>query len=158
MSGRKLTGKLERTLYCRYNHLTSFETVHTKELGLLQYCLGTAFHRYIITKSVTMSQRKYFPDIQKNFKTHDCRTVYTEIDSRIKLPKGMEPKSEGKMEEMKTILFRQAVGTGIHLAFSTWSAFVYTISVLSQFNTKPSKAYWTAMKRLFRYLQNWYTS
>ncbi|KAL6420407.1 hypothetical protein ACFW04_014533 [Cataglyphis niger] len=64
----------------------------------------------------------------------------------------MRPMTEKEIVEMN-IPYQSLLGSLMYLAVSTRPDIFYAISILSQFNTNPGKAHWSAAKRVLRYLK-----
>ena len=59
---------------------------------------------------------------------------------------------EPNEEEMKEIPYRQAIGKLMYAMIGTRPDIAYAVSKLSQYMKNYGKQHWTAVKRIFRYL------
>src|SRR5258708_10658690 len=70
------------------------------------------------------------------------------------LPTGIQYQPSTDDEAFKDpSLYRSAIGSLMYAAIATHPDIAYAINSLSQFNIKPSKKHWNAVKHIFRYLQ-----
>eukprot|EP00253_Pinus_taeda_P026206 PITA_26206 len=74
-----------------------------------------------------------------------CRTAATPLQQNLKLS------SDDGTKEVDATMYRQLVGSLIYLT-TTRPDLAYSVSVLSQFMSKPLESHWTAAKSVLRYL------
>ena len=67
------------------------------------------------------------------------------------LQQGLKLCSDDGSKEVDATLYRQLVGSLIYLT-TTRLDLAYSVSVLSQFMSKPLESHWVATKSVFRYL------
>ena len=67
------------------------------------------------------------------------------LDANIKLQKGTE--------RMEDIPYAEAIGLLMYGAISTRPDISYSVMALSQYSNQPGPTYWSAVKRVFRYLR-----
>uniref|UniRef100_A0AAV1TJ73 Integrase catalytic domain-containing protein n=1 Tax=Peronospora matthiolae TaxID=2874970 RepID=A0AAV1TJ73_9STRA len=96
--------------------------------------------------SVTMCQRRYFNDILKRFGMDECKATASPVDLSTRLVASSEA---AKID----VPFREAVGALMHLTTATRPDIAYAVGYVSRFMENPQQEYWTAVKRIFRYLQ-----
>lgn len=82
----------------------------------------------------------------------DCKTAATPFDANQKLSTEMSPKTEKDAEEMSNVPYQEAVGSILYLTQGTRPDIAFAVNTVSKFNSNPGKAHWTAVKRIFRYL------
>jgi hypothetical protein len=63
----------------------------------------------------------------------------------------MSPQNEEEEAEMKTIPFREAVGSLMHVMVMTRPDIAYAVGQVAQYAQKPGKQYWRAVKRILAY-------
>lgn len=97
--------------------------------------------------SVTLCQRRYVDDILKRFGMNDCKPVASPVDISVKLV--------GNSENGTAINapYREAVGALMHLMCATRPDIAFAVGMVSRFMESPQDIHWTAVKRIFRYLQ-----
>jgi len=67
------------------------------------------------------------------------------------MPRKIEETNE---EEMKALPYRHAIGKLMYAMIGTRLDIAYAVSKMSQFMTNYGKQHWTAVKRIFRYLNS----
>uniref|UniRef100_A0AAV1VG84 Reverse transcriptase Ty1/copia-type domain-containing protein n=1 Tax=Peronospora matthiolae TaxID=2874970 RepID=A0AAV1VG84_9STRA len=96
--------------------------------------------------SVTLCQRRYVDDILKRFGMDDCKAVASPVDMSSRL---VSSDATTKVDAP----FREAVGALMHLTTATRPDIAYAARYVSRFMENPQQEHWTAVKRIFRYLQ-----
>uniref|UniRef100_A0AAV1V9Q8 Reverse transcriptase Ty1/copia-type domain-containing protein n=1 Tax=Peronospora matthiolae TaxID=2874970 RepID=A0AAV1V9Q8_9STRA len=96
--------------------------------------------------SVTMCQRRYVNDILKCFGMDECKATASPVDLSTRLVASTEA---AKID----VPFREAVGALMHLTTATRPDIAYAVGYVSRFMENPQQEHWTAVKRIFRYLQ-----
>ena len=96
--------------------------------------------------SVTMCQRRYVNDILKRFGMDECKATTSPVDLSTRLVASSEA---AKID----VPFREAVGALMHLTTATRPDIAYAVGYVSRFMENPQQEHWTAVKRIFRYLQ-----
>uniref|UniRef100_A0AAV1UWJ1 Integrase catalytic domain-containing protein n=1 Tax=Peronospora matthiolae TaxID=2874970 RepID=A0AAV1UWJ1_9STRA len=96
--------------------------------------------------SVTMCQRRYVNDILKRFGMDECKATASPVDLSTRLVASSEA---AKID----VPFREAVGALMHLTTATRQDIAYAVGYVSRFMENPQQEHWTAVKRIFRYLQ-----
>uniref|UniRef100_A0AAV1TF83 Integrase catalytic domain-containing protein n=2 Tax=Peronospora matthiolae TaxID=2874970 RepID=A0AAV1TF83_9STRA len=96
--------------------------------------------------SVTMCQRRYVNDILKRFGMHECKATASPVDLSTRIVASSEAANID-------VPFRKAVGTLMHLTTATRPDIAYAVEYVSRFMENPQQEHWTAVKRIFRYLQ-----
>ncbi|BES98060.1 Hydra magnipapillata [Nesidiocoris tenuis] len=120
-----------------------------KDLGPIHYCLGIEISYSQKEGELKLTQKKYINQILKRFGMENCNPISTPADVNQKLKKPDVPDEE----EMQRIPYQNGIGALMYLSTSTRPDISHTISSLSQFNTNYSKEHWSAVKRVFRYVQ-----
>lgn len=114
-----------------------------KDLGNLHYCLGLEVCRD--TGQTFLTQGKYARNLLEKFGMDQCRSAATPLQQNLKLRSGNSTK------EVDATMYRQLVGSVIYLT-TTRPDLAYSVSVLSQFMSKPLESHWIAAKSVLRYL------
>lgn len=96
--------------------------------------------------SVTMSQRRYIHNILERFGMDHCKSVISPTDISTKLAPNDSPT---KVDAP----FREAVGALMYLTTATRPDIAFANGYVSRFMENPQIEHWTAVKRIFRYLQ-----
>jgi hypothetical protein len=123
--------------------LAEFEGTDQGEPRLL---LGIEIHRDRSTRIISISQGQYIRKILQRFAMSDSHPVTTPVDHSIHL----NPANENN--RIDVTLYQQAIGSIMYAAVGTRPDLAFAIQTLSQFNHDPGTEHWTAVKRVFRYL------
>ena len=116
--------------------------------GEPQLLLGIKIDHDHSERSITLSQGEYIHKILSRFGMADCSPVTTPADPSVHL----EPTSDtNRFAHLST--YRSAVGALLYAAMGTRPDITYAVQSLSQFSKDPSTEHWTAVKRVFCYLQ-----
>jgi hypothetical protein len=114
-----------------------------KDLGPSHYCLRLEIWRE--NGKTLITQRKYTKEVLRRFNMNTCKPISTPLKQNVKLNNNDDSK------EVDGTLYRQLVGSLNYL--TTTRHIAYSISILSQFMTKPHENHWKAAKRVLRYLK-----
>eukprot|EP00731_Ephydatia_muelleri_P016374 Em0009g798a len=108
-----------------------------------------------LMSSGTMRQEKcgldnpeYIKAVLKNFGMEKCKPANTPVTSGTKLLKATD---ESKRVDCK--LYQSAVGCLLYLSGWTRPDIAYSVGNVARFCSDPTEEHWTAVKRIFRYLQ-----
>jgi hypothetical protein len=99
---------------------------------------------------VTLCQRRYIDDNLKHFNMAECKSAPSPVDVGAKLLPSAE---SGSMTLAPKVPYRKAVGALMHLMYATRSDIVFAVGMVARFMENLQDAHWTAVKRIFRYLQ-----
>ena len=124
-----------------------------RDLGPVSFLLGVHITRNRSSKSLSLSQRQCILDILSKFDMADCNPVSTPLDPSHKLSTLQSPQTDAEAAEMRSIPYREAVGSLMYLAIATRPDIAYAVGVLSRFSSNPGMAHWKAVKHLMRYLK-----
>uniref|UniRef100_A0AAV1UC10 Polyprotein n=1 Tax=Peronospora matthiolae TaxID=2874970 RepID=A0AAV1UC10_9STRA len=93
-----------------------------------------------------MCHRRYVNDILKRFDLHECKATASPVYLSTRLVASSEAV---KID----VPFREAMGALMHLTTATRSDIAYAVGYVSRYMENPQQERWTAVKRIFRYLQ-----
>jgi hypothetical protein len=93
-----------------------------------------------------VTQSKYTREILERFNMNEFKVVSTPLEQNDKLS------SVDETKEAKCTLYRQLVGSLNYLT-TTIPDIAYSVSILSQFMTKPLESHWVDAKKVLRYLK-----
>jgi hypothetical protein len=96
---------------------------------------------------VTLCQRRYIDDILKRFGMEDCKAVSSPVDISTKL---VQAENQAPAVDVP---YREAVGALMHLMCATRPDIAFAVGMVARFMEVPQDVHWTAVKRIFRYLQ-----
>ena len=114
-----------------------------KDLGNLHYCLGLEV--WNDSGQTFLTQGKHVRSLLEKFRMEQCRSAATPLQQNLKLS------SDDGTKEVDATMYRQLVGSLIYLTTAR-PDLAYSISVLSQFMSKPLESHWVAAKSVLRYL------
>ncbi|XP_074032159.1 uncharacterized protein [Leptinotarsa decemlineata] len=83
----------------------------------------------------------------------ECKPVSTPLEVGKKLSLFMCSSNVEENEMMKNVLYQMAIRSLLYAAQSTRPDIAFAVGALSKFNSNPGPEHWTALKRIFRYLQ-----
>lgn len=141
------------------NKLSSIEeTVNTitkryeiKDLGEVHYAIGVKFDSSQPNR-VHLSQKAYINSILEKYNMQECRQASTPLEPGINLSKKDSPVTQEDKEEMSRILYRELIGSLMHLSQYSRPDIAFATSKLSQYNSNPGRTHWTQAKHVLRYL------
>lgn len=114
-----------------------------KDLGDLHYCLELEVWKD--SGQTFLTQGKYARNLLERFRMEQCKTAATPLQQNLKLS------SDDGTKQVDATLYRQLVGSLIYLT-TTRPDLAYSVSVLSQFMSRPLDSHWNAAKCVLRYL------
>ena len=123
---------------------TEFFTI--TDLGELKQVVGLEVAKDPQGEYIKISQKQYIKKILKRFGMEDSKPCKMPMDPNIRLMKTPEEESHAIPE------YGAAIGSLIYAAIGTRPDIAYAVQSLSQFTNNPSPEHWTAVKRVFRYL------
>ena len=125
---------------------TLSDTFRMKDMGQLQYCLGVNFEQ--TEGSISMSQKQYLLKLLEKYNLNEANIVATPMYMNDKLVK-----DDGYSKKVNPIHYQSMVGSLLHAARATRPDISHAVGVVSKFNSEPTEAHLTAVKRIFRYLK-----
>lgn len=117
-----------------------------KDCGEARMCLGLEIRRDRKKKNLFLSQSLYIDKIMERFGMQDCKSVSTPMDTQLE-------RSDIEGDPMDPKLYQKAIGSLMYLMIGTRPDLAFVIGRLSQHMQKPTNSLWTAVKRVFRYIQ-----
>jgi hypothetical protein len=142
-----------------------------EDLGEAHFVLGVEITRNRKMRTLTISQGAYVTDVIERFGMGDCHPLTTPME------KGGRPRKAGPgndaasldeqgekrkagpgndaalLDEEGKKRYQSAVGALLYAAQCTRPDISFAVTVLSQFNSKPTTEHWSAVKRVLRYLR-----
>ena len=119
-----------------------------KDMGELHYCLGIVVKQSKVDNSVQIQQKHYILSLLDKYGLKDGKTVSTPSDLNVKLKK--DDKVSNTVDPM---MYQSLIRSLLYAAIATRPDISQAVGVVSKFNSKPSEAHLTAVKRIFRYLK-----
>ena len=116
------------------------------DLGELKQVVGFEVTKDPQGEYINISQKQYIKKILKRFGMEDSKPCKMPMDPNIRLTKTPEDVSHHIPE------YGAAIGSLMYAAIGTRPDIAYSVQSLSQFTNRPGPEHWTAVKRVFRYL------
>lgn len=123
-----------------------------QDLGEAKYLLGMTITRDREARKIWLDQSTYVQKTLLKFGMSDCKPVSTPLNPSNKLSNEMEPKSSEEINEMSKISYREAIGSLLYASQGTRPDISFAVSSLSRYMQNPGKGHWSAVKRVFKYL------
>lgn len=115
-----------------------------KSMGELKTFIGIQANR--TEKEIQLSQENYTKAIVKKFLQNKCKPGATPM-TKAYVPRCNETPSQ-------QYSIREAIDSLMYLANATRPDIAYTVNNVSRYATKPTKSLWTAIQRIFKYLNS----
>ena len=119
-----------------------------KNMGELHYCLGVSIEQDKDRKCLWMHQKQYIQNMLEKHELTEAKTVSTPADPSIKFEK-----DDGVSKGVDQTTYQSIVGSLLYAAIATRPDIAQAVGVVSKFNSKPTEAHLTAVKRILRYLK-----
>ena len=119
-----------------------------KDLGKLHYCLGISIQHDEERGSLWMDQRQYIQLLLKRYGLSQAKTATTPADINVKLVK-----NDGVSKPVNPLNYQSMVRSLLYAAITTRPDIAQAVGAVSKFNSCPTEAHLTAVKRIFRYLK-----
>ena len=116
--------------------------------GEVHYILGMSIKRDRQNRTMYISQQNYAKGILKRLGMEDCKPISTPTENDAKFHKLSD-----EDEPFDTQIYQQAIGCLTYVSAATRPDISVAVSVLSRYMSCPSKAHWTGVKRIIRYLK-----
>ena len=113
-----------------------------------KYFLGVAVDQETNPDCIWIGQPVYTQRVLDKFGMDQAKPVSTPVDANAKLVKTSEDE-----ETIDQVKYQSAVGSLLYLSMWTRPDITYAVGNAAKFCSNPSKEYWTAVKRIMRYLK-----
>ena len=101
---------------------------------------------------VYISQTHYIQTVAERFNMTTCTPLAVPADPCCRLSPEMSPQSREEEDEMKTVPYREAAGSLMHIMVMTRPDIAYAVGQVAQYAQRPGKQHWRAVKRIIAYL------
>ena len=116
------------------------------DLGEARQIVGLELQRDLEEGTLKLSQTQYIQRTLEKFGMADSHPVNTPMDPNVKLIKLPDTENYDIPD------YRSAIGLLMYVAIGTRPDISFAVQHLSQFMSNPGPAHWTAVKRVFQYL------
>jgi hypothetical protein len=121
-----------------------------KDLSGAEYFLGVKIERE--SSTVKLTQTSYVKGVLGRFGMLECKPAQTPMSDPVSLII-KQPRTEAEVIQMKSVPFREAIGSVLYLAVRTRPDIAVAVSILSKHVQEPRPAHWEGVKRILRYLK-----
>jgi hypothetical protein len=122
------------------------------DTGPASWLLGIKITRDFANRTLSLSQHAYIDAIITKYNFNDLKPLATPIDPSVPLSKSQSPSKLEDVAKMKSVPYREAVGSLMYAAMGTRPDIAFATSTVAQFCENPGWVHWEAVKRIFRYL------
>ena len=119
-----------------------------KDLGKLSYCLGISIVHDKEKKCILMHQKQYIQMLLEKYGLSEAKPVSTPANISVKLVK-----DDGVSKPIDSGQYQSMVGSLLYASIATRPDIANAVGAVSKFNSCPTEAHLTAVKRIFRYLK-----
>ena len=118
-----------------------------KDLGEMDSILGIRINK-LENNDILLSQDNYIYNILERFNMLDSKTCRTSIEEKLNFNLNNESNI------IKVNQYQQMVGSILYLMLKTRPDLSFSITVLSQFNSRPTQEHHKYVQRILRYIKN----
>ena len=122
------------------------------DLGPISWLLGMKVACNRDARTISLSQQAYIEAILTKYNLTTCKPAPVPMDPGLKLSCDQSPQPAKEIGRMKSVPYRAAVGSLMHLAVGTRPDIAFAVSTVVQFNNVPGEPHWEAVKQIYRYL------
>lgn len=119
-----------------------------QDLGRLSHFLGIQVVQELEQGRIWIGQAAYAQRLLESYGMNDSKSVNTPSDSESKLSAQVE--GEGEADKK---MYQAAVGSLLFLSTKTRPDLAYAVGNVARFCSNPTKAHWSAVKRIMRYIK-----
>ena len=119
-----------------------------KDLGKLHYCLGISVEHDKERGCLWMHQKQYIQSLLKRYGLSQAKSLATPADVNVKLVK-----NDGVSKPVDQVNYQSMVGSLLYASIAARPDIAQAVGAVSKFNSCPTEAHLTAVKRIFRYLK-----
>jgi hypothetical protein len=101
-----------------------------KDLGEAEYFLGVKIERE--SSTVKLAQASYVKSVLDRFGMLECRPAQTPMSDPVSLVI-KQPRTKAEVSQMKSVPFREAIGSVLYLAVRTRPEIAVAVSILSKY-------------------------
>jgi len=118
------------------------------DMGKVHYCLGIGVRYDEEQKVLWLHQKQYILKLLDKYRMPEAKPVSNPADVSVKLTK-----NDGISQAVDSGVYQSMVGSLLYAAIATSPDIAHAVGVVSRFNSNPSEAHLTAVKRILRYLK-----
>jgi hypothetical protein len=122
------------------------------DLGPVHWSLGIKISCDQNKRTISLSQKQYIDSLLTRFALDNTKAYATPIVPGATYSRGDSPASKTEEASMKTVPYREAIGSLMYASVATHPDISFAVSTLSQLLDNPGRAHWDAMKCVLRYL------
>jgi hypothetical protein len=135
-----------------YKQMMEKSSIDLKEMDTVNHYLAMRITRYPKQRIIGIDQEIFINKILNKFNMTESNAAETPMNQEV-LSKSQSPSTNEDINYMRTIPYREAVGSLMYLMVCTRPDIAMAVSEVSKFLANPGRAHWTAVKRILRYLK-----
>ena len=124
-----------------------------KDIGEAKLILGMRINRNPSSGDITLSRRAYCKRMLHRFRMDDCASTSTPLPVGSILSIDDCPRTPEEIDEIKDILYQEALGSLMWLQVATRPDLSYAVNILSCFAHNPGKPHWNTIKHVLGYIK-----
>ena len=125
-----------------------------KDLGETSFILGMKIYRDRSKRLLGLSQSTYIDIVLNRFSLKNSMKGYLPIASEVTLSKKDCMATLEEREHMSRVPYASALGSIMYAMTCTRADMVYSLGVVSRYQSDPGEAYWKVVKSILKYLRN----
>ncbi len=122
------------------------ENFKMKDMGSLHFCLGFGIEQN--EEGIKLSQKLYIQKLLERYGLQEANPVSTPMDPNVK-----HVAEDGYSKPVDKVRYQSMIGSLLYAAIATRPDISQAVGALSKFNSAPTEAHLTAVKRILRYLK-----
>src|ERR1700678_3037123 len=123
------------------------------DLGPAHWLLGIKITCNFDNQIISLSQHSYIDSIITRFNFNNLNPLSIPMDPSVPLSRSQSPTKIKDLAKMKSVPYREAVGSLMYAAMGTRPDIVFAMSTVAQFSENPGWIHWEAVKQIFCYLR-----
>jgi len=123
------------------------------DFGEAETVLGIQIKRNWDEGWIELNQARYTQTVLEKFNMRDCKSVSIPLEPNVKYSREQGPQNEEEREGMKSVPYREAVGSLMYLMVCTRMDIAAAVGTFSRFMQDPGLAHWEGIKRVLKYLK-----
>ena len=120
--------------------------------GPAEHFVGLNINRDRPNKTLHLSSPSYIEKVLAKFNMTECNPVRIPAEPSLRLSRDMEPADVETTAKMRSIPYRQVIGSLMYAAITFRPDITYAVNQLARFCENPGESHWSAAKKVLKYL------